>query len=123
MLVQFFETTENSMPKGTSKVVVDAERNRRPLEKPANQFLWFEGGAGSSAAKRVPKTRPKNTKKVSTWDPRSIQNRAGAAAAFVERSGRPKQFRVRRVVSGPILGSIFRKNYKNTIRKGIYKSM
>ena len=72
------------MPKGMSKVIVDAERNRRTLEKPANQLPWFEGGAGSNSTKRVPKTTPNGTKKDPKWDPKSMQNRAGAAEAFGE---------------------------------------
>ena len=47
------------MPKGTSKVIVDAERNRRTLEKQANQLPWFGGGASSKSAKRVPNTASK----------------------------------------------------------------
>ena len=39
-----------------SKAIVDAERNRRILEKQANRFPWFGGVASSKATKQVPKT-------------------------------------------------------------------
>ena len=94
------------MPKGTSKVIVDAERNRRTLEKLANQLPWFEGGAGSNSTKRVPKTTPSGRNNVTNWDPESMQNRAGAAEAFGERSGRPKRFRTQ--LRGIVLGFILR---------------
>ena len=61
------EKVEKSMPKGMPKVIVDAERNRRTLEKLANQLPWFEGGAGPNSMKRVPKTTPNGTKKVPRW--------------------------------------------------------
>ena len=51
------------MPKGISKAIVDAERNRRTLDNPANQLPWFEGGAGSNSKKRIPKTTPNGTNK------------------------------------------------------------
>ena len=41
------------MPKGSSKIIVDAERNRRTLEKPANHFPWFGGGASFGAEGKV----------------------------------------------------------------------
>ena len=62
MLLQVFEQIEKSMPKGMSKVIVDAERNRRTLEKPANQLPWFEGGLASNSTKLGPKTTPDATK-------------------------------------------------------------
>ena len=39
------EKVEKSMPKWFQKIIVDAERDRRTLEKPANQGMWFCGGA------------------------------------------------------------------------------
>ena len=42
------------MENGSQKGIVDAERKRRTLEKPANQLPWFGCGAGSELAKRVP---------------------------------------------------------------------
>ena len=58
--------------KRSSQVIVDAERNRRTLEKLANQLPWFEGGAGSNSAKRVPKTIPNVTNKLPKWEPKSL---------------------------------------------------
>ena len=81
-----------------------AANNRRTLEKLANQLPWFEGGAGSKTTKRVLKTTPDGTKKGPKWDPKSMQNRAGAAEAFGALSGRPKRLRVK--LKGIILGSI-----------------
>ena len=95
LLLQVFEQIEKSMPKGTSKVIQDAERNRRTLEKPASQLSWFEGGAGSNSSKPVPKTTPNGTKEGPRLDPESMQNRAGAAEAFRERFGRPKRLRIK----------------------------
>ena len=34
------------MQQGTSKAIVDLERNRRTLKKPANHIPWFGCGAG-----------------------------------------------------------------------------
>ena len=62
--------------------IVDAERNRRTLEKPANQRPWFRDGASSKSMKRVPKTVANVMKHVIIWDPKSMQNRASAAEGF-----------------------------------------
>ena len=64
MLFQVFEQVEKSMQKGISKVIVDAERNRRTLEKPASHFRWFDGGASSKPTKQVPNTASNGTKKA-----------------------------------------------------------
>ena len=61
---------EKRMPKGTSKIIVDAERNRRTLEKPANRFPWFGGGASSKSTKQVPTTAAKVMKKAPKWVPK-----------------------------------------------------
>ena len=70
LLLQVFEQIEKTMPKGMPKVIVDAERNRRILEKQANQLPWFEGGASSNSTKRVPKTTPNGVNKVPKCDPK-----------------------------------------------------
>ena len=36
-----------------SKVIVDAERNRRTLEKPANHFPWCGGGPSFGVVGKV----------------------------------------------------------------------
>ena len=38
---------EQLSQKGLPKVIVDAERDRRTLEEPANQGVWFRGGTVS----------------------------------------------------------------------------
>ena len=81
MLLQVFEKA--------GKSIVDAERNRRTLEKPASHFRWFDGGASSKPTKQVPNTASNGTKKVPKWVPKSMQNRAGVAEAFRERSVPP----------------------------------
>ena len=63
---------EKSMPKWLPKSIVDAERNRRTLEKPANRFPWFGGGASSKSTKQVPTTASKVMKKAPTWVPKSM---------------------------------------------------
>jgi hypothetical protein len=125
VLLQVFEKVGKSMRKGRPKVIVDAERNRRTLEKPANHVPWFGGGASSKSTKQVPKTASKVKKKAPKWVPKSMQNRAGAAETFGELSGGQKRLRiiVGGVVLGPILGPVLRKSRKNTVRKGIQKSM
>ena len=44
---------EKLVPKVASKVIVDAERNRHPLEKPANHFPWCGGGTIFGAEGKV----------------------------------------------------------------------
>ena len=41
------------MPKWLPKVIVDAERNRRTLEKSANHFPWCGGGPRLGAVGEV----------------------------------------------------------------------
>ena len=114
MLWQVLETIEKSMSKRMIKIIVDAERNRRTLEKRANQLSWFEGGASSNSTKRVPTTTPNGTTNVSKWEPKSMQHRAGAAEAFGECSGRPKRLRakLKGVILGFILEPVVRTNWK-----------
>jgi hypothetical protein len=94
VLLQVFEKVEKSMQKGRSKVIVDAERNRRTLEKPSNRFPWFGGGANSKSTKQVPTTASKVMKNKNKMgaesDAKSIRNRVCDAEAFGERFGRPK---------------------------------
>ena len=66
-----------SMPKWFQKSIknVDAERNRRTLEKPANRFPWFGGGASSKSTKQVPTTAANVMKKAPKWGLKSMLNR------------------------------------------------
>jgi hypothetical protein len=75
VLLLVFEKIEKTMQRGTSEVIVDAERNRRTLEKPANRFPWFGGGASSKSTKQVPTTVSKVMKKTPKWVPKSMLNR------------------------------------------------
>ena len=61
---ELFEKVGKLMPKGIPKVIVDAERNRRTLEKPASHFRWFDGGASSKSTKQVSNIASNGTKKA-----------------------------------------------------------
>ena len=56
---------ENEAPKG----IADAERNRRTLEKPANQLPWF-------FEEQVPNTTSNYTQKAPKWEPKSRSPKA-----------------------------------------------
>ena len=71
------------MPKRLPKVIADAERHRRTLEKPACRSVWFGGGTSAEPATQVPKT----ASKVMEIAPKSMKNPVGAPDAFWERSG------------------------------------
>ena len=64
---------------------VDAERNRRTLEKQASHIPWFRGGAGSKSTKQLPKTTSNDMKEAPKVDSISMQNRARDAEALGER--------------------------------------
>jgi hypothetical protein len=102
------------MQKGTSKVIVDAERNRRTLEKPANRFPWFGGGASSKSTKQVPTTASKVMKK----DKKSSLRRGCVLGSF-----RGAKRKIDSLFSIPVSGPFSHLNRKNTIWKGIEKSM
>ena len=113
-----------SMPKGTWKVIVDAERNRCTLEKPANQLPWFEGGGGSNSMKRVPKTTPnqRNSYQNGTSNRCKIEpaprRHSGSVSGCQNVSTQSRE----ECFWDPFWDQFFQK-LKNTIRKGIHKSM
>ena len=57
-----------------AKSIVDAERYRRTLEKPANQDYWFGILGNGEPAKKHQKIAPENVRNPPTRDPKSIQN-------------------------------------------------
>ena len=75
MVFRFFEKVEKWSQKGTPKVIVDAERHRRTLEKPAGRSVWFGGGTSAEPATEVPKTASKVMNIALKWAPELMQNR------------------------------------------------
>ena len=85
------EKIKNRYQKGGQKLIVDAERNRRTLEKPASHVPWFGGGASSKSTKQVPKTASNATKRHQNGsqnrckiDKKSSWRRGGVRGAFRE---------------------------------------
>ena len=93
------------MPKGMPKIIVDAERNRRTLEKLANQLPWFEGGAGSKTTKRVSKTTPMVRKRHQIGTPNRCEIELAPRRRSGIVSGSPKRLRIK--LKGVLLGSVW----------------
>ena len=74
------------MPNGTSKVVVDAERSRRTLEKPASEssslvWCWGQLQFNETGVDNGIEWHEKGTKMGAKIIVKSIRNRGGAAEA------------------------------------------
>ena len=73
----FSKKVEKSMPKGTSKVIVDAERHRRTPWTPADESKSIRGEKSADIGDTGGKKKPQNAKimKISfKWQPKSMKN-------------------------------------------------